>query len=121
MTIRASEREYTNYECFENAFKNHKEPTVINLDNLLTKRDFSVLSEQIQVACGLTRTVLEEDNESVEVLMPMSGNADFAISVDDFNYIVSRPHTPELQAYIWNTFACESTTARNQLVEYVYC
>lgn len=120
MTIRASKNEYTNFECYENAFKNYTEPSSLTVENLRAKRDFSVLSEQIQAACGLIHTMMEDDGEEVEVLMPMSGNAEFAISVDDFDYIVSRPHTHELQVCIWNTFACESHTARNHLVNYIF-
>ena len=119
MTIRTSTKDYTDLECFLNAFKNHEPPATLTVEHLRTKRDFSTLSKQVQLACGLEHTMLEDSNETWEVLIPKSGNAEFAVTCEDFDYIISRPPTQELQTYIWNAFACESHTALYMLADYV--
>ena len=107
------------WKLYQKAFEISQEPPSLSVENLRKKRNISALSKQIQKACGLIPSILSNGDRENKVLLPSSGNTDFAVSEEDFDYIISRPHTQELGNLIWCAFAEESISALNRLSLYL--
>lgn len=75
--------------------------------------------DNVRIACGMIESKLVCDDGIWDVLVPASGNADFAISHEDWTYLITRPPTPKLINLIWESFACCSHTALHRLEQYL--